>query len=184
MANKPIAAPQQLADLLDAAASAGPADRIDWRDRIAAYGAAGIDAVAPWVRGARLGAFAVRVIERTAAEVGTPKAIAAPCCPNASGDAGDCPRSGRRDPAAWRIDRGEAGRAARSFRDLRCPGLRWVRMARVPAPRISRDRGHTMAQQDGRAEPRPTPRDGAPSSAPARRVVRGRASSRAPPCDH
>jgi hypothetical protein len=48
--------------LLEAAAAADPLDRIGYRDRIAAFGPAAIEAVAPWLEDPRLGAFAVRVI--------------------------------------------------------------------------------------------------------------------------
>jgi hypothetical protein len=52
--------------LEEALAGARDADRltrIQWRDRIAAHGAAGIDAVFEWAGDAEFGAFAVRVIE-------------------------------------------------------------------------------------------------------------------------
>jgi uncharacterized NAD(P)/FAD-binding protein YdhS len=53
-------------DLEEALAGARAADRltrIEWRDRIAAHGAAAIDAVFEWAGDDELGAFAVRVIE-------------------------------------------------------------------------------------------------------------------------
>lgn len=53
-----------LAELLDAARRSRPGDRIRWRDPIAAYGTAGIDAVAPWLAEPVLAAFAIRVILR------------------------------------------------------------------------------------------------------------------------
>ena len=53
-----------LADLLARAESADAADRIDLRDAIAAYGAAAIEAVTPWLKMPTLAAFAIRVIAR------------------------------------------------------------------------------------------------------------------------
>jgi hypothetical protein len=53
-----------LSGLLAGAEDAGPADRIEWRDRIAAFGAPAINAVTPWLADPRLAAFAIRVIER------------------------------------------------------------------------------------------------------------------------
>ena len=55
-----------LDEALKHARQADRAGRIQWRDRIAAHGPEAIDAVAPWVADAELGAFAVRVIEATA----------------------------------------------------------------------------------------------------------------------
>lgn len=52
--------------LVSAARDAGPWDRIAWRDCIAAHGDAAIREMEPWLEDARLGAFAVRVIERAA----------------------------------------------------------------------------------------------------------------------
>lgn len=60
-----MTAPDQPADLdkvLEAAASASPLRRIEYRDRIAAFGQAAIDAISPWLSDPQLGAFAVRVI--------------------------------------------------------------------------------------------------------------------------
>lgn len=53
-----------LPGLLANAAGAGPAERIEWRDPIAAHGAPAIEAVRPWLTDPRLAAFAIRVIER------------------------------------------------------------------------------------------------------------------------
>ncbi len=53
-----------LAKLLARAEAADPANRIDWRDPIAAHGAAAIEAVTPWLKVPALGAFAIRVIAR------------------------------------------------------------------------------------------------------------------------
>ncbi len=64
-----------LAKLLKRAEDADPATRIDWRDPIAAHGAAAIEALTPWLKVPTLAAFAIRVIarigldgERTAAQ--------------------------------------------------------------------------------------------------------------------
>ncbi|MEA2608157.1 MAG: hypothetical protein QOJ75_400 [Chloroflexota bacterium] len=53
-----------LAALLADARDADPAVRIDWRDRLAAHGAAAIEAVSPWLKEPTLAAFAIRVIAR------------------------------------------------------------------------------------------------------------------------
>lgn len=58
---------QGLDSLLDRAEHAGPADRIAWRDPIAAHGAAAIDALTPWLASPTLAGFAIRVIERAGA---------------------------------------------------------------------------------------------------------------------
>jgi hypothetical protein len=57
-------APGALAALLAEAKDADPAHRIDWRDPIAAHGAAAIEAVGPWLKDPTLAAFAIRVIAR------------------------------------------------------------------------------------------------------------------------
>lgn len=54
----------ELVALLQAAETASPLRRIEWRDRIAAYGARAIEGVRPWLADPALAAFAVRVIER------------------------------------------------------------------------------------------------------------------------
>ena len=48
------------------AAEAPPSRRIEFRDPIARYGAAGIDRVTPWLSDPKMAAFAVRVIARAA----------------------------------------------------------------------------------------------------------------------
>ena len=53
-----------LTGLLARARRAGPAHRIEWRDRIAAHGRPAIEAIRPWLAEPRLAAFAIRVIER------------------------------------------------------------------------------------------------------------------------
>ena len=54
----------EIVGLLAHARHAGPAHRIEWRDRIAAHGQPAIEAIAPWLGEPKLAAFAVRVIER------------------------------------------------------------------------------------------------------------------------
>jgi len=54
----------QLEALLAEAQAASPDQRIEWRDRIAAYGDRGIEAVSPWLADDVLASFAVRVIDR------------------------------------------------------------------------------------------------------------------------
>ena len=56
----------ELTTLLAKAKSAAPDRRIEWRDRIADFGASAIDGVRPWLSDPALAAFAVRVIERAA----------------------------------------------------------------------------------------------------------------------
>jgi hypothetical protein len=53
------------------AGEAPPSVRIEFRDQIAQYGAAGIERVVPWLADPKMAAFAVRVIAR-AAEFGAP----------------------------------------------------------------------------------------------------------------
>lgn len=55
-----------LDDLLDAAAKADKQDRILWRDQIAEYGSLAIPTMRRWLTEPRLGAFAVRVLEKIA----------------------------------------------------------------------------------------------------------------------
>jgi hypothetical protein len=54
----------KLSNLLTEAQRASPGERIEWRDRIAAYGDEGIEAVSPWLADSVLASFAVRVIDR------------------------------------------------------------------------------------------------------------------------
>src|SRR6187551_2165928 len=58
----------ELDTLLEAAKAAQPGDRIQWRDPISACGAEAIPAMTEWIRDAKLGAFAVTVLERIAAD--------------------------------------------------------------------------------------------------------------------
>lgn len=53
-------------ELLAAARTAEPGDRIDLRDPLATHGAIAIDAMIDWLDDPRLAAFAIRVIERVA----------------------------------------------------------------------------------------------------------------------
>ena len=53
-----------LAALLADAREADPVHRIDFRDPIAAHGAAAIEAIGPWLKEPALAAFAIRVIAR------------------------------------------------------------------------------------------------------------------------
>lgn len=54
----------KLALLLEEARTASPTLRIEWRDRIAAFGPRAIEGVQPWLSSPVLAAFAIRVIER------------------------------------------------------------------------------------------------------------------------
>ncbi len=56
----------ELDDLLNQAAAAERSTRIEYRDRIAAFGPEAIKRLAPWLENARLGAFAVVTIEHAA----------------------------------------------------------------------------------------------------------------------
>jgi hypothetical protein len=82
----------QLASLLEEARTASPASRIEWRDRIAAFGLRAIEAVQPWLSSSVLAAFAIRVIERagTASDPGLAarvlRAARADVPPAAAGD--------------------------------------------------------------------------------------------------
>ena len=57
-------ADRPLTELIATATAADPADRIQWRDPIAAYGAPAIEAVTPWLKDPTMAAFAIRVIVR------------------------------------------------------------------------------------------------------------------------
>lgn len=54
---------EALEELLRTASAAPPSERIQFRDDIAAFGSAAVPVLAPWLRDARLGTFAVRVLE-------------------------------------------------------------------------------------------------------------------------
>ena len=60
--------PPGLQLLLERARSAGPPDRISYRDPIARYGQAAMTAVTPWLSDRVLSAFAVRVIQHAGAD--------------------------------------------------------------------------------------------------------------------
>ena len=57
----------KLALLLEEASTASPARRIEWRDRIAAFGPRAIEGVRPWLSNPVLAGFAIRVIVRAGA---------------------------------------------------------------------------------------------------------------------
>lgn len=57
-----------LDQLLEAAKAAGPGERIEFRDRIAAHGARAMPSLRHWLLDPRLGAFAVRTLEKIARE--------------------------------------------------------------------------------------------------------------------
>lgn len=64
----------ELLALLTEAESASPTHRIEWRDRIAAYGDRAIEGVRPWLSSPVLAAFAIRVIERAGSNGDAPQA--------------------------------------------------------------------------------------------------------------
>jgi hypothetical protein len=64
-----------LDQLLEAAKAAGPGDRIEFRDRIAAYGTHAIPSLQDWLSDPRLGAFAVRTLEQIAREPADREAV-------------------------------------------------------------------------------------------------------------
>jgi hypothetical protein len=63
--------------LMQAASVAPPSTRIEFRDRIAAFGTDAVAAIRPWLRDERLGAFAVRVVERAASYAADREAVQA-----------------------------------------------------------------------------------------------------------
>jgi hypothetical protein len=68
---------ESLEDLLDKARRADATGRIGLRDPIAAFGLEAVAAMRPWVDDPKLGAFAVRIIERTATGLARTGAVAA-----------------------------------------------------------------------------------------------------------
>lgn len=64
-----------LDELLEAASAAGPGKRIEYRDRIADFGARAIPSLKVWLPDARLGAFAVRTLEKIAADPANRQAV-------------------------------------------------------------------------------------------------------------
>jgi hypothetical protein len=72
-----IGRPDELEALLNEAAAADPGSRIEFRDRIAAFGPEAVRRLEPWLNDPRLAGFAVRVTERAAAYQGRAEAIAA-----------------------------------------------------------------------------------------------------------
>lgn len=61
--------------LLEAAKAAGPGERIEFRDRIAAFGPRAIPSLRGWLSDPRLGAFAVRALEMIAGEPASRQAV-------------------------------------------------------------------------------------------------------------
>ena len=55
-----------LDETLEAASAAEPADRISYRDAIAGFGTQAVEPMSGWTHDERLGAFAVRLLERLA----------------------------------------------------------------------------------------------------------------------
>jgi hypothetical protein len=64
-----------LEELLGAAKAATPGERIEFRDRIAAYGAQAIPSLRSWLPDPRLGAFAVRTLEKIAGDNASRQAV-------------------------------------------------------------------------------------------------------------
>ena len=64
-----------LRSLLAGAAQASPAERIDFRDAIAAHGAKAIRPMAEWLTDPKLGGFAVRVLTKIAEDKGAQAAV-------------------------------------------------------------------------------------------------------------
>ncbi len=60
--------PDDLQELLAQARRAGPLDRIEFRDRIAAHGASAVPDLIEWLPDDTLAGFAVRVLERIGRE--------------------------------------------------------------------------------------------------------------------
>jgi hypothetical protein len=60
---------------LEAAKTANPNERIEWRDRIAAHGAQAVPAMREWLEDSRLGAFAVTVLAAIAKQPGLRRTV-------------------------------------------------------------------------------------------------------------
>jgi hypothetical protein len=60
--------PEDLLALMAQARKAGPLDRIEFRDQIAAHGTAAVPELVTWLDDSSLGSFAVRVLERIGRE--------------------------------------------------------------------------------------------------------------------
>jgi hypothetical protein len=67
--------PEDLLALMEMARNAGPLDRIEFRDRIAAFGAAAVPELVIWLDDPSLGSFAVRVLERIGRETETRQVV-------------------------------------------------------------------------------------------------------------
>lgn len=63
--------------LVESARQAGPEDRIQFRDAIAAYGLTALPTMTSWLREPQLGAFAVRVLDKIVPTAGAPRVLAA-----------------------------------------------------------------------------------------------------------
>jgi hypothetical protein len=68
---------ESLKELLIAAGEAPPERRIEYRDRIAGYGAAAIEEMSEWARDPNYVSFAIRVIGQAAAHGALAEALAA-----------------------------------------------------------------------------------------------------------
>ena len=68
---------QTLEKLVARAAAAPPVERIELRDKIAAYGPEAVAAMTPWLTNPSLGAFAVRVVGKAADAGAQAQAMAA-----------------------------------------------------------------------------------------------------------
>lgn len=64
-----------LDEVLNAAEAASPGERIEFRDRIAAFGAQAIPPLGRWLLDPRLGAFAVRTLERIGRDTANRQAV-------------------------------------------------------------------------------------------------------------
>jgi hypothetical protein len=121
-----------LDQLLDAAEVAGPGERIEFRDPIAAHGANAIAPLRRWLGDARLSAFAVRTLERIAAEPTSRKAVLDAL---RAADPASVPEPEARDvsDAIARLHGRPPSYAARADRPAQIPVDRWPGSRRVPA---------------------------------------------------
>jgi hypothetical protein len=103
-----------LEELLRQAAAADGLTRIDYRDRIAAFGVPAIERLEPWLRNMRLGAFAVQTILRAAANPGAAPAARAAL----QGGRAACSEAVRRDIDAA-LARTRSSRAASAAKPIR-----------------------------------------------------------------
>lgn len=132
--------------LLREAAAAGAANRIELRDRIAAFGSEAILRLEPWLSDARLGAFAVRTIERAAIISGAaPVAKETLRRARASG-----PVEGDVEEALARL--GVRARAAASSARRRDDRPATARPGRRTADQVLRDLRELLVQSAGRRQ--------------------------------